>query len=205
MDTLRHVDEVMSYPVIAVRSGVSADHVARELTRRRIGAVPVVDPSQHVLGVVAESDLLTDRGSLWATARDVMSSPAVTVTAGTTVDEARALLTARDIGRLPVVDRDGRLVGIVSRRELLISGPPADRRIRQAVIERALDTGAEIHSVSVTDGAVRVRGHAAGRSEIPALEHLLRRIPGVTGLDAHFDYNVDDTAVLDAAAPQARR
>jgi hypothetical protein len=65
--------------------------------------------------------------------------------------------------------------------------------------------GAEVHSVSVTDGAVRVTGHAAGRGEIPVLEHLLRRIPGVTGLDAHFDYDVDDTAVLDAAAPETRR
>jgi CBS domain-containing protein len=134
-----------------------------------------------------------------------MSSPAVTVTAGTTVDKARALLLARGIGRLPVVDREGRLVGIVSRRDLLISGPPADRRIRQAVIDRTLDMGAEVHSVSVTDGAVRVTGHAAGRGEIPVLEHLLRRIPGVTGLDAHFDYDVDDTAVLDAAAPETRR
>lgn len=205
MDTSHSVDEIMTYPVIAVRSGVSADHVARELARRRIGAVPVVDPLQHVLGVVAESDLLTDHGSLWATARDVMSSPAVTVTTGTTVEKARAMLRARGIGRLPVVDRDGRLVGIVSRRDLLISGPPDDRRIRQAVIDRALDMGAEVHSVSVTDGAVRVRGHAAGRSEIPVLEHLLRRIPGVTGLDAHFDYDVDDTAVLDAAVREARR
>lgn len=195
----------MTYPVIAVRSGVSADHVARELARRRIGAVPVVDPAQHVLGVVAESDLLTDRGSLWATARDVMSSPAVTVPTGTTVDKARALLAARGIGRLPVVDRDARLVGIVSRRDLLTTGPPDDRRIRQAVLERALDMGAEVHSVSVTGGAVRVRGHAAGRSEIPVLEHLLRRIPGVTALDAHFSYDVDDTAVLDAAVPESRR
>ena len=195
----------MRYPVIAVRSGVSADHVARELTRRRIGAVPVVDPLLHVLGVVAESDLLTDRGSLWATARDVMSSPAVTVSTGTTVDRARALLRARGIGRLPVVDREGRLVGIVSRRDLLGSGPPDDRRIRQAVIERALDMGSEVYSVSVTDGEVRIRGHAAGRSAAPVLEHLLRRIPGVTGLDAHFDYDIDDTAVLDAAGSEARR
>ena len=205
MNTPRYVDEVMSYPVIAVQPGIAAEDVARELARRRIGAVPVVDGSLRVLGVVAESDLLADRGNLWATARDVMSSPAVTVTAGTTVSQARALLTARGIGRLPVVDHDGRLVGIVSRRDLLGSAQPDDRRIRQAVIDRAVDVGAEIHSVSVTDGAVVIRAHVAGRSEIPVLEHLLRRIPGVTRLDAHFDYNVDDTAVLDAAVPEARR
>jgi CBS domain-containing protein len=205
MDTPRYVDEVMTHPVIAVQPGVAADDVARELARRRIGATPVVDPSQHVLGVVAESDLLADRGNRWTTARDVMSSPAVTVTAGTGVDEARALLTERGIGRLPVVDRDNRLVGIVSRHDLLAGAMPSDRRIRRAVSDRAIDVGAEIYSVSVTDGTVHVRGHMAGRSQIPVLEHLLRRIPGVTRLEPDFDYDVDDTAVLDASVTESRR
>lgn len=195
----------MTYPVIAVQPGIAVDNVARELTRRRIGAVPVVDSSLHVLGIIAESDLLADGGSLWTTARDVMSSPAVTIPAGTTMAEARTLLTTRGIGRLPVLDRDDRLVGIVSRRDLLASGPPADRRIRQAVIDRAADLGAEIHSVTVTNGAVRIRGHVAGRSGVPVLEHLLRRIPGVTGLDISCDYDVDDTAVLDGTVPEGRR
>ena len=195
----------MTCPVVAVQPGVSADSVARELVRRRIGAVPVVDSALHVLGVVAESDLIVDQGSLWATARDVMSAPAVTVAAGTTVGAARALLAARAIGRLPVVDRDGRLVGIVSRRDLLIPGPPGDGRIRRAVVDRAIDVGAEVRSVSVTGGAVRVRGHVAGRGQIPVLEHLLRRIPGVTSLDAEFDYDVDDTAVVDASVQDRAR
>lgn len=195
----------MTYPVIAVQPGVSAEDVARELIRRRIGAVPVVDSSLHVLGIVAESDLMVGHGSLWTTARDVMSSPAVTVGAGATVTAARALLVARGIGRLPVVDHDGRLVGIVSRRDLLISGPPGDRRIRRAVIDRAIDMSAEVHSVSVVNGAVRVRGHVAARSQIPVLEHLLRRIPGVTGLDTEFDYDVDDIAVVDASFEEGAR
>ena len=195
----------MTYPVIAVQPGVSADDVAGELIRRGIGAVPVVDSSLHVLGVVTESDLMVGHESLWTTARDVMSSPVVTVTAGTTVTAARALLAARRIGRLPVVDRDGRLVGIVSRRDLLVSGPPGDRRVRRAVIDRVIDAGAEIHSVSVTGGVVRVRGHVAGRSQIPVLEHLLRRIPGVTQIDAHFDYDVDDTAVIEDSLKEGSR
>jgi CBS domain-containing protein len=205
MDTPHYVDEVMTYPIIAVQPGVSADDVARELARRRIGAVPVVDPMLHVLGIVAESDLLADGGSLWATARDVMSSPAVTVTVGTTVGEARALLAARGIGRLPVVNGGGRLVGIVSRRDLLVPVPPGDRRIRRAVLDRVVDVGAEIDSVSVTDGVVRVRGRVAARSQIPVLEHLLRRIPGVTRLEADFGYDVDDIAVIDGAVPEVRR
>lgn len=205
MDTPHYVDEVMTYPVIAVQPGVSADTVARELIRRRIGAVPVVDSSLHVLGIVAESDLMAGHGSLWSTARDVMSSPAVTVAAGTTVIAARALLVAHGIGRLPVVDHEDRLVGIVSRRDLLISGAPGDQRIRRAVIDRTMDMSAQVHSVSVVNGVVRVRGHVAGRSQIPVLEHLLRRIPGVTRLDVEFDYDVDDIAVVDAAFQEGAR
>jgi CBS-domain-containing membrane protein len=205
MDAPRDVDEVMTYPVIAVQPGIAAADVARELARRRIGAVPVVDPALHVLGVIAESDVLADRDSLWTTARDVMSSPAVTVAVGTSADQARALLLERGIGRLPVVDADGRMVGIVSRRDLLAGALPGDRRIRRAVIDRAIDVGAEIYSVTVTDGTVRIRGHLAGRSQIPVLEHVLRRIPGVSRLEPDFDYDVDDTAVLDASVPQGRR
>lgn len=205
MDTPLYVNEVMTCPVIAVQPGVAAEDVARELVRRRIGAVPVVDPQLHLLGVVAESDLLAGGGSPWATARDVMSAPAVTVTPGTTVAQARALLAARGIGRLPVVDPGGRLVGIVSRRDLLVSRPSGDRQIRRAVISRAIEVGAEVHSVTVTNGAVRVRGHICGRGQIQVLEQLLRRIPGVTRLDAYFDYDVDDIAVTDGAVPEARR
>jgi CBS domain-containing protein len=120
MDASRFVEEVMTCPVVAVQPGVAVDEIARQRTRRRIGAVPVVDASLRVLGVVAEADVLMDRSGR-AAARDVMSSPALTVTVGTAVGVARALLATHRIGRLPVVDHEGRLIGIVCRRDLLVS------------------------------------------------------------------------------------
>lgn len=202
MDAQHYVDEVMTYPVVAVQPGVPAGEVARQLVQRRIGAVPVVDSWLHVLGVVAESDLLADGRGDWATAGELMSSPAVTVTERTTVGQARALLDSRRIGRLPVVDHERRLVGIVSRRDLLLSGLSSDQRIKRQVIDRVIDAGAAIDSVSVRDGIVRLHAHVSLRSEVPVLKHLLRRIPGVVRLEADVGFVLDDVVAADDSVRQ---
>lgn len=119
MDTPHSVEEVMTCPVVAVRPGVAVEEIVRQLVGRRIGAVPVVDAALRVLGVVAEADVLTVGRPRRAVARDVMSAPALTITADTSVGVARALLATHRVGRLPVVDHQGRLVGIVCRRDLL--------------------------------------------------------------------------------------
>jgi len=204
MDAPRFVEEVMTCPVVAVQPGVTVDEVARQLIRRRIGALPVVDASLRVLGIVAESDVLTGGRPGRAFARDVMSSPALTVTADSTLGVARALLATHWIGRLPVVDRDGRLVGIVCRRDLLVPDLTADDRIRRRVIDRAIDLGAEIGSVSVERGTVRVRARVARRSEIPVLRHQLRQVRSVVRLEAELDFDVDDVATVAGSAQEGR-
>jgi len=171
----------MTEPVVAVQPELSADEVARQLTERRIGAVPVVDRDTRVVGIVAESDLLNHPGP-GGTARDAMTTPVVTVSAGTTVTEAGVLLLARDIGRLPVVDGMGRLVGIVSRRDLLRSTLPGDDEVRHGVIDRIVDFGGEVYTVSVSRGSVRVRGRVTHADEIPVLEKFLQETPGVVDL-----------------------
>jgi CBS domain-containing protein len=204
MDAPHSVEEVMTYPVVAVRPGVAVDEVARQLIRHHIGAAPVVDASLRVLGVVAESDVLMGDRPGRAFARDVMSSPALTVTADTTLGVVRALLSTHRIGRLPVVDREGRLVGIVCRRDLLVSDLPTDDRIRRRVIDRAIDLGAEIGSASVERGTVRVRARVARRSEIPVLRHQLRQVRGVIRLEADLDFDIDDIAtIVDSAQEDA--
>lgn len=109
----------MTCPVVAVRPGVAVEEIARQLVGRRIGAVPVVDASLRVLGVVTEADVLPVRRPRHLVARNVMSAPALTITADAPVSAARALLATHRVGRLPVVDHQGRLVGIVCRRDLL--------------------------------------------------------------------------------------
>jgi CBS domain-containing protein len=204
MNTQRYVQEAMIDQVVAVPPDASAEEVARQLTRHRIGAVPVVDRSQHVLGIIVEADLLSGTGPAGGTARDAMTTPAVTVTVGTTLDEARALLLARDIGRLPVVDGDGRLVGILSRRDLLQSLLPEDDEIRRRVIDRVIDAGGEVYAVTISEGSVWIRARVGCRSEIPVLEQMLRQTPGVVRFEADLAYDVDDTATVTATTRTTR-
>jgi CBS domain-containing protein len=155
MDAARFVEEVMTYPVVAVQPGVAVDEIARQLIGRRIGAVPVVDASLHVLGVVAESDVLMDDRPGGAVARDVMSAPALTVTTDTTVGAARSLLATHRVGRLPVVDHQGRLVGIVCRRDLLASDRSTGARIERPVIDRSAGLSAANGSLPPHRGRAR--------------------------------------------------
>ena len=109
------VVEIMSRHVISVPPTMPAAEVARLIQERRITGLPVVDAQGSVVGIVSEIDVAPRGG---ATAADIMSRQVVTVPPETTVREVAALLLERRIRRAPVV-ADGRLVGIVSRSDLL--------------------------------------------------------------------------------------
>ncbi len=107
--------EIMSTPVISVPPDTPVEDIAELLRRHRISAVPVVDDSKHVLGLVSEYDLLAKAGP---TAAQIMSTAVISVTVGTQISDLRQLLVDRRFGRLPVLE-DGRLVGIVSRGDVV--------------------------------------------------------------------------------------
>lgn len=105
----------MTSPVITVLPDAATQQVADTLTRHGISAVPVVDAAGTLLGLVSEHDLLSKVG---AVARDLMTMAVITVTVDSAADDIRHLLIDRRIRRVPVV-REGRLVGIVSRHDLV--------------------------------------------------------------------------------------
>lgn len=107
--------DVMTSPVITVPADASVQHVADVLTAHGISAAPVVDADGRLLGLVSEFDLLAKAGR---SAREVMTTAVITVSAATLVDDVRHLLIERRIRRVPVLD-EGRLVGIVSRRDVI--------------------------------------------------------------------------------------
>jgi IMP dehydrogenase len=93
----------------------SVDEVARLLTFHHISGVPVCR-GERVVGVVSEADLIGKRGTR---VEEVMSSPPVTVPESAGLEEVAAQLMQKRLRRLPVVDGRGRLVGVVSRSDVL--------------------------------------------------------------------------------------
>lgn len=110
--------------VATITRGATLGEAAAELTRNRIGALVVVGEGGEVAGVLSERDIvacLAEHGDSQLGERhvaDAMTAPAITVTAATPVLTALALMTARRIRHLPVVE-GGRLTGLVSIGDLV--------------------------------------------------------------------------------------
>jgi hypothetical protein len=109
------VRDVMTTNVVSTTADETVDEAARLLTFHDVSGLPVCEAGR-VVGVVSEADLIGKSG---ATVGDVMSSPAVTVSESTGLEYVAEQLTQQRIRRLPVVDAEGRLVGVVSRRDVL--------------------------------------------------------------------------------------
>jgi CBS domain-containing protein len=105
----------MTSPVVTVAPHTPTGQIAETLSRHRISAVPVVDGTGAVVGLVSEYDLLARTGR---TAREVMTTAVVRVTEDTDIADVRQLLVDRRIRRVPVL-AGGRLVGIISRADVV--------------------------------------------------------------------------------------
>jgi CBS domain-containing protein len=137
----RRVSDVMTTSVVTVDRITPYQEIDRLLTQHKISGLPVLKMGREVAGVVSEADLLaaedeTSRQARMAssagrrrrfrpqphvnlTAGTLMTAPAVTIGPDATIPAAARLMNTHHIRRLPVVDEDGKLVGIVSRRDLL--------------------------------------------------------------------------------------
>ncbi|GAA3774542.1 CBS domain-containing protein [Microbacterium kribbense] len=107
--------QAMTAPVITVGPDATIASIAETITSARISAVPVVDSTGTVLGLVSELDLLARSGRI---ARDVMTTAVISVTTDTDIEQVRRILVDSRIRRVPVLS-SGRLVGILSRRDLV--------------------------------------------------------------------------------------
>jgi CBS domain-containing protein len=214
------VRDVMTTDVVTVDRITPYKEVVGLMADHRISAVPVLVMGRYVAGVVSEDDLLTARdkaarqaqtgktGHLpWPrhqgkqhpklTAGEIMSSPAVTIHPDAPIPRAARLLHDHRIKRLPVVDPDGKLIGIVSRRDLLRVFLRPDAQIVQQVrelLDEILLTDPATVTVTVRGGVVTLAGQAVPddqRDLIPVAVRLIWDIDGV----------LDVVDRLSAAAP----
>ncbi|HWD45010.1 MAG TPA: CBS domain-containing protein [Actinomycetota bacterium] len=191
---MRTVEHVMSRDVVCARADASYEELVSLLATRRVDAVPVVDDRGCVLGVVSGADLPLRAGATVAT--ELMSQPAVTIGPSATVAEAARRLHAEGVKRLPVVDALGRLVGIVSRLDLLKAFLRSDEELYQEIVEDVifgdLVLSPDRFDVEVKDGVVVLRGRCERRSLIPTVVRAVAAVDGVVKVVNRLDYAVDD-------------
>lgn len=216
------IRDVMTQTVLSVRPEAPLKEVALLLSDHRISGLPVVDADGKVVGVVSEADLLMkeqgpdaikhrrfarllgesreSRAQLAklgaVTAGEAMTAPALTIEADRRLDEAAALMVARKVNRLPVVD-DGRLIGIVSRADLVRAYVRPDdelnRTIREDVLLRILWLDPASFTVTVKDGVASIGGWVERRTTAAMIERATRMIPGMVDVRSDVAWAVDDT------------
>jgi CBS domain-containing protein len=205
------VRDVMTTRVVWARKDASFRELAATLREHRVSAFPVLDYDRKVIGVVSEADLLTkqalDSGedgmpgmitgllrrreqekARGITAGDLMTSPPVTVRPEDTVEHAARLMYMRRVKALPVVNAAGRLVGIISRADVLSVFDRSDKDIRDEVTNDVMRDEFLMDpkrlTVTVKDGVVTVEG-TPGNAVVG--HEILRRVRHVQGVVAVRD------------------
>ncbi|WP_196217945.1 CBS domain-containing protein [Streptomyces blattellae] len=219
----RKVGEVMTGEVNAARRETPLKDVARLLDRHRISGLPVVDDDDKVVGVISGTDLIRRQAAQAVrtpgrrfrlsalrrkarrataearatTAGHLMSTPAITVHPEQRVADAARVMEQHHVERLPVVDEEDRLIGIVTRRDLLRVFLRSDEEIRQEVIDevltRAMCLPPHTVIVSVRDGVTTLEGRMEHRSDIPLVVQLVWKVDGVVGVMNSLTFRIDDT------------
>lgn len=132
-----------------------------------------------------------------ATAAQLMTAPPITITPYKSVVSAARLMSKHGVKRLPVVDDEGRLVGIVSRHDLLKVFVRSDEdildEVRRDIINGALWTDTSRLKASVREGVVTLSGQVENRSDAKILVRMAERINGVLGVVDKIEYQRDDT------------
>ncbi|GAA3367939.1 CBS domain-containing protein [Streptomyces sannanensis] len=203
----RTISEVMTRRVVTARPDSSFKEIAQMFVDNEVTAVPVVDDQGRPLGVVSEADLLRKAASLpdpegrspgprldprdvaraaAETAKAMMSAPAIIARPEWNIVETARAMDRNKVKRLPVIDEAGRLVGIVSRRDLL---RPFLRRddaisdeIHHEVLGETLGLAPGTVEVAVRDGVVTLSGRVVTSDLIPIIERLCRSVDGVVAV-----------------------
>ncbi|WP_431946758.1 CBS domain-containing protein [Actinacidiphila sp. bgisy167] len=203
------VGDVMTRKVVAVTPGTSFKEIVRTMEQWKVSALPVVGGGTRVVGVVSEADLLRkeehredvappvvadpaaaapDKAAA-VTAEQLMTAPAVTVHEDAPLAQAARAMALHRVKRLPVVDAQGVLRGVVSRGDLLKvflrSDEDIAREVRELVMAELLREAWRSLDIDVAEGVVTVSGLLADRSLVPSVARMARSVEGV--VDVRFD------------------
>ncbi len=177
--------DVMTTDVVTVNRITPFKEIATLMAEHRVSALPVLTMGRHVTGIVSEGDLIAvqdkrereaqqrlggrlhfhsvDRRHWGRTAGELMTSPAITIHPDATLPAAARLMNSHHLKRLPVVDPDGILLGVVSRSDLLSVFLRPDEAIAREVREmlsQVLLADPDLVTAKVHNGVVTLTGHA---------------------------------------------
>jgi CBS domain-containing protein len=209
---------LMTREVVTAKPDTPFKDLVELLTGRGLSAVPVVDDDGRPVGVVSEADLVAKaehkhdevpplfagraarqrrRKARGTTAAEVMTSPVIAVPGDAPVGVVAHELAAAGVRRLFVVDGEGRLVGVLARRDVLkvflLDDPVLREEVLRTVFQRVLWLEPAGVDVSVDNGVVTLRGKLDRRSEVRMAEHLTHAIPAVVDVVNELTYGWDDT------------
>jgi CBS domain-containing protein len=211
------VEAVMTSQVVTVRPSSPFQELVRLLEQHHVSALPVVDDSGRLVGIVSEADLLikegyphgaTDAGPVGEAryrrrldkaggtrAAEVMAEPVITVPLGTLVADAVRLMLRLGIRRLPVVDARGGLAGIVARSDLLKvflrPDPAVQWEVDHDIVRGDFGIAASKVEVEVRDGVVSLHGEVERRGQVAALVRRVQAVDGVVEVDGRLGWRID--------------
>jgi CBS-domain-containing membrane protein len=211
------VRDVMSFPVITALPTDSYKHLVQLLAEKAISCLPIVEAEGRLCGIVSEADLLLKQPSrpyvisYWESplhrrefqhkaeglvAADIMTLHVHTATPEMSIPRAARLIRRFTVKHLPVVDVAGRVVGIVSRGDLLKPFLRDDDDIRNEVVSTVLPRWLFLdpHSieVDVNEGIVSLHGSVERSSEREMISRFVSRLDGVVRVDNLLGYAFDD-------------
>ncbi|MDQ6855737.1 MAG: CBS domain-containing protein [Candidatus Dormibacteraeota bacterium] len=207
----------MTRDVVTVLPTATFHEMTGLMNEKGISALPVVDHQGVLLGIVSEADLLLKespprarrhrlregrrqaelrRKAEAVDAAGALTTPVVSIGSGASMAAAVRLLQARGIKRLVVMGVDNRLVGIVSRHDLLAGFSRSDDEIRTDIVDGVIPRWllvdpVHVH-VEVRGGVVRLDGTVERRSDAELLPHLVRGLDGVVDVDSTLEFSFDD-------------
>lgn len=212
------VRDLMTSPVISVGPKASLKEAARRMIEAGISGLLVTDDNGGLVGVITEADFVKSESGRRAVKRarllrwfgnddelpsterlveDVMTSDVITLGPDADHAEAARIMRKSGIKRIPIVEDDGTVRGIVSRSDILRAFARSDNDIiaelRDHVMGEVLWIDPRKVEVKSVDGNVELHGHLETKSDAALLEDLTRRLDGVVSVSSHLTWEVDNT------------
>jgi CBS domain-containing protein len=214
------VQDLMTRSVLTVRPDTPLKDAAALLSEHRISGLPVVDGERRVLGVLSEGDILfkesngreSKQGFLERllavpqpglelkiaarTTGEAMSAPALTIGPRRPVTEAATTMIDEGVNRLPVIDDEERLIGIITRADLVRafvrSDAEVEHEIREDVIRRTLWIEPATIHIEVDEGEVSLSGEVETKGDAELIPTYVQRVPGVVSVLSKLRWREQD-------------